>query len=61
MPPVPLLPDLKPTSSVTEAQPMWPSSLGPATELPEVNMGMLNVANFDDIADKLVQAATESN
>ena len=61
MPPVSLLSDLKPTPSVTEAQQMWLLSLEPATELPKVNMEMLNVANFDDIADKLVQAAMESD
>jgi hypothetical protein len=54
-----LPPDSEPTPSAAEAQPTQPP---PSIEPPEINAaGTLDVANFDDMAEELVQAATESD
>ena len=47
-----------PQASATEAQPTQRRLL---TESPEIDGGTLDIANFDDTAEGLVQAATESN
>jgi hypothetical protein len=58
MPSILLPPNSEPTPSAAAAQPTQPP---PSTEPPEINVGTLDVANFDDMAKELVQAATESD
>jgi len=53
-----LPPDSGPTPSAAEAQPVQPSpSAGP----PVIDMGTLDVANFDDVAEELVRGAIETD
>jgi hypothetical protein len=52
-----LPPNSEPAPGAAEAQ----TQPLPSTEPPEINAGTLDVANFDDMAKELVQAATESD
>ncbi|KAH9960743.1 hypothetical protein BJV74DRAFT_890819 [Russula compacta] len=47
-----------PSTAAADTQLTQPPS---STKPPEMDMGMLDVANFDDIAEELVQAAVESD
>jgi hypothetical protein len=58
IPSISLPPSSEPTPSAADSQPTQPP---PSTKSPENNTGTLDITNFDDIAEELVQAAAESD